>query len=49
MKPDITELPFSPPPAAPLWRRLAWFAGIWAGSVMALGAVAWLIRSVLIR
>lgn len=33
---------------APLWRRLAWFAVLWAGSVALLGAVslglrAWLI------
>ncbi len=30
------------------WRRLAWFAGIWAASVAALGLVAgglrWLLR-----
>lgn len=25
-------------------RQLAWFAGIWAGSVLALGAVSLLIR-----
>jgi len=42
MKPDITERP------APLWRRLAWFAGIWTASVAALGAVAWLIRLALL-
>jgi hypothetical protein len=29
---------------APLWQRLAWFVGLWAASVAALGAVAYLIR-----
>ena len=28
----------------PTWRRLAWFVGLWAASVAALGAVAWLLR-----
>jgi hypothetical protein len=28
----------------PLWRRLAWFVGIWAASVGALGVVAFAIR-----
>ena len=28
----------------PLWKRLAWFVTIWAGSVAALGVVAWLLR-----
>ncbi|MBU2233031.1 MAG: DUF2474 domain-containing protein [Alphaproteobacteria bacterium] len=28
----------------PLWRRLMWLALIWAGSVAALGAVAWVLR-----
>jgi hypothetical protein len=37
MKPAITE-------PGPLWRRLAWFAGIWAASVVTLGFVAWVIR-----
>ena len=27
-----------------LWQRLAWFVAIWAGSVAALGGVAWLLR-----
>jgi len=26
------------------WRRLLWFVAIWAASVAALGAIAWLIR-----
>ena len=33
--------------AAPLWKRLAWMAAIWAGSVAVLGVVAYAIRSVL--
>jgi hypothetical protein len=41
MKPDTTE------PPGPLWKRLAWFAAIWAASVAALGVVASLIRQVL--
>ncbi len=28
----------------PLWRRLAWLAGIWTASVLALGVAAWLMR-----
>ncbi|MCW6528684.1 DUF2474 domain-containing protein [Sphingomonas sp. MMSM20] len=32
---------------APLSKRLAWMAAIWCGSVLALGAVAGLIRLVL--
>ena len=30
--------------AAPLWKRLAWMAGIWAMSVMTLGVVAYAIK-----
>ncbi|GEM_PF-478122 len=29
---------------SPLWKRLAWMAAIWAGSVATLGVVAWLLR-----
>ena len=32
-------------PPAPLWQRLGWMALIWAGSVLALGAVAALIKA----
>ena len=37
----------SPEAPRPLWKRLAWFAAIWAGSVAALGVVAWLLRLVI--
>jgi hypothetical protein len=30
----------------PLWRRLAWFVGLWAASVAVISVVAFLIRSV---
>ena len=32
------------PEARPLWVRLGWMALIWTGSVLALGAAAYLIR-----
>ncbi|WP_137679382.1 DUF2474 domain-containing protein [Aurantiacibacter suaedae] len=33
-----------PADRAPLWRRLAWLAAIWASSVALLGAVAYCLR-----
>ncbi len=33
-----------PRPPAPLWRRLVWFASLWAGSVLSLGAVAGILK-----
>ena len=30
--------------APPLWRRLAWFVGLWAAGVATICAVAYLIR-----
>ncbi|MBO9497845.1 MAG: DUF2474 family protein [Novosphingobium sp.] len=37
-------MPRIPADDAPLWRRLAWMAGIWAASVAALAVVAYGIR-----
>lgn len=37
------------PTQAPLWQRLGWMVAIWAGSVVALGVVAGVIRMVLKR
>jgi len=31
----------------PLWQRLLWFVGLWAGSVAALGVVGYAIKLVL--
>jgi hypothetical protein len=32
---------------APLWRRLVWFAALWASSVLTLGIVAGILRALL--
>ena len=37
-------MPAGRPEPAPLARRLAWFVGLWAASVGALGLVAYAIR-----
>jgi len=31
-------------PEPPLHRRLLWFVALWAGGVLAVGTVAWLLR-----
>ncbi|WNW11989.1 DUF2474 domain-containing protein [Pseudomonas sp. DTU_2021_1001937_2_SI_NGA_ILE_001] len=41
-KPSLHE--DDPARSKPLWQRLAWLAGIWAGSVLALFIVASLMR-----
>ncbi|HEY9553997.1 DUF2474 family protein [Allosphingosinicella sp.] len=28
----------------PLWKRLAWFIGLWTASVAVIGTVAWFLR-----
>ncbi|MBA9068292.1 hypothetical protein FHR71_002033 [Methylobacterium sp. RAS18] len=35
----------APQHPAPLWRRLVWFASLWVGSVLSLGAVASILRA----
>jgi preprotein translocase subunit Sss1 len=32
----------------PLWKRLGWFVGLWAAGVAAVGAVAYLIRLIIL-
>lgn len=32
---------------APIWRRLLWFAALWASSILALGVVAMILKMVL--
>ena len=38
----MARIPTEP---GPLWRRLTWLAAIWLGSVLALGVVAFVLRS----
>lgn len=35
----------SPSPGRPLWRRLLWFVAIWAGSILAFGVVATILKA----
>ncbi|MFU7528515.1 DUF2474 domain-containing protein [Qipengyuania sp. ASV99] len=37
-------MPDQPADQSPLWKRLAWMAGIWLASVTLLGIVAMVIR-----
>ncbi len=37
----------TPPQVPPLWQRLLWFVGLWAGGVITIGAVAMVLRWVL--
>jgi hypothetical protein len=41
MRPDITD------PGISWWRRIGWFVAIWTGSVVALGTVAYGIRTLI--
>lgn len=40
-------MPREPAKERAWWRKLAWLIAIWAASVLALGAVAWLMRVVM--
>lgn len=33
-----------PAPPGPLWKRLAWFVGLWAAGLAAVGTLAWVLR-----
>lgn len=35
-------MPGTPP--GPLWKRLAWFVGLWLAGLAAVGSLAWLLR-----
>lgn len=32
------------PAPGPLWKRLAWFVGLWAAGLGAVAALAWVLR-----
>ena len=40
----ITEPGAGADPQGPLWRKWAWFAGLWACGVLVTFGVGWLIR-----
>ena len=40
----ITDEPGVTDETAPLWKKWAWFIGLWAFGVAAVGAVGWLLR-----
>ena len=40
----ITDQPPKPDDAGPLWKKWAWFVGLWAGGVAVVGPVGWLLR-----
>jgi hypothetical protein len=44
----IIEPKLEPGEPAPLWRRLGWLAIYWAGGVLMLGAVAVVLRSIIL-
>lgn len=47
MKPAKSGGPVSGDGAGPLWKRMAWFVGLWLAGVTVVGTVAYLIRMVL--
>lgn len=42
-----TESRITEEPAAPLWRRLLWFAALWAGGVLVVAGIGFALRLVL--
>ena len=32
------------PAEAPLWKKWAWFAGLWTAGVLVVGSLGWLLR-----
>ena len=37
-QPEMTDTP------GPLWKKWAWFVGLWAAGVLVVGGVGWLLR-----